>query len=207
MPTRKIVPRADNEGGIGTSLKKWASAFITAITCTTINGLTLAAQAVGFSLTGGTTPKTLTVTADTTLDEAVAMSSKLTIPGAWTTPTFDAGNFTASGAMTWSVEAGDVLTYAYIILGKMMTILFMIDTSTVGGTPSSALLIKIPGSKTATKGMTTAIIVYDNGAQTYGVGVIQAGQTLIRCYRPSSANWSASTNLTTVYGQITFEIN
>jgi hypothetical protein len=32
MPTHKIVPRADNEGGIGTALKRWASAFINAIT-------------------------------------------------------------------------------------------------------------------------------------------------------------------------------
>lgn len=76
MATRKIVPRADNEGGLGTALKRWASAFIAAITCTTINALTLAAAAVGFTIAGGTTSKALTVTADTALDEAVAMSSK-----------------------------------------------------------------------------------------------------------------------------------
>jgi hypothetical protein len=27
MSTRKIVPRADNEGGIGSSLKRWASGY------------------------------------------------------------------------------------------------------------------------------------------------------------------------------------
>lgn len=27
MATRKIVPRADNEGGIGTALKRWANGF------------------------------------------------------------------------------------------------------------------------------------------------------------------------------------
>ena len=32
MATRKIVPRADNEGGLGTALKRWASAFINAFT-------------------------------------------------------------------------------------------------------------------------------------------------------------------------------
>lgn len=41
-----------------------------AITCTTINALTLAAASVGFTLAGGTTPKTLTV------DETAAMSDK-----------------------------------------------------------------------------------------------------------------------------------
>ena len=32
MATRKIVPRADNEGGLGTALKRWANAFINALT-------------------------------------------------------------------------------------------------------------------------------------------------------------------------------
>lgn len=70
MATRKIVPRADNEGGIGTALKQWASGWIKALTVTTINALTLASQAVGFTVAGGTTSKTLTV------DETAAMSDK-----------------------------------------------------------------------------------------------------------------------------------
>lgn len=36
MATRKIVPRADDEGGIGTALKRWASAFINALSANTI---------------------------------------------------------------------------------------------------------------------------------------------------------------------------
>jgi len=42
MATRNIVPRADNEGGIGTTLKKWATAFINTITAAAIavTGLT-----------------------------------------------------------------------------------------------------------------------------------------------------------------------
>lgn len=35
MATRGFVPNADNEGSIGTTLKKWASGFFTAITATT----------------------------------------------------------------------------------------------------------------------------------------------------------------------------
>jgi len=70
MATRKIVPRADNEGGIGTALKQWASGWIKLLTVTTINALTLAAGAVGFTIAGGTTSKTLTV------DETVSMSDK-----------------------------------------------------------------------------------------------------------------------------------
>jgi len=46
------------------------------ITQSTLNGLTHTAATTGFTLAGGTTSKTLTVSADTTLDEAVSMSSK-----------------------------------------------------------------------------------------------------------------------------------
>ena len=51
MPTRKIVPRADNEGGLGTALKRWASAFINTLTADsatigTLSGMVKAASGV-----------------------------------------------------------------------------------------------------------------------------------------------------------------
>lgn len=58
-------------------------------------GLTFTAAAVGFTIAGGTTSKTLTVSADATLDEAVAMSSKA--PKA--SPIFT-GDVTLSGKAT-----------------------------------------------------------------------------------------------------------
>ena len=76
MPTRNIVPRANEEGGIGTAAKKWLYGFIKTLAVTTLNALTLTAQTIGFTIAGGTTSKTLTVTENTALDEAVAMSGK-----------------------------------------------------------------------------------------------------------------------------------
>ena len=57
MATPNIVPRADSEGGLGTSSKYWASAYIDAITTTgdiTVGGIV---NAVNLNLTdsdGGT---------------------------------------------------------------------------------------------------------------------------------------------------------
>lgn len=67
MSTRNIVPRASGEGGIGTAAKKWALGWINALVVTTLNALTLTAQAVGFTIAGGTTSKTLTVTGNATI--------------------------------------------------------------------------------------------------------------------------------------------
>jgi hypothetical protein len=109
--------------------------------------------------------------------------------------------------MTWTVAAGDVTTYAYIIEGKKMTVAFNIKTSTVGGTPSTQLLLKIPASKTATKAMETLAIVVDNGTTSVGQCFVTAGGTNIGIAHLPLANLSASTDNTLVQGIITFEIN
>ena len=156
-------------------------------------------------LLAGTAGKTITVTENTSLDEAVAMSSKLTIPGAWTTPTFAAGDFTAIGAMTWTVEAGDVVTYAYTISGKVMTVAFELITTAIGGTPSYELRIKIPGGKTATKNMSGYLRSNNNETYAIGMSAVGAGGTNILCYATAAfGNWA---NPAALYGQITFEIN
>jgi len=155
----------------------------------------------------GTDGKTITCTQNTSLDEAVAMSSKLTIPGAWTTPAYDAGNFTASGSMTWTVEGADVKTYAYIIIGKIMHISFCIENTTVAGTPHVELRIAIPAGKTANKQNTVPIYIMDNEVRSFGIAFISPAGGQIICYKADISNWAASTNLTRVNGQITFEIN
>lgn len=59
MATRNLVPRANNEGNLGTTSKKWAG-----VNATAINELTLTKQTTGFTMAGGTTSKTLTVAGD-----------------------------------------------------------------------------------------------------------------------------------------------
>lgn len=86
MSTRNIVPREDNQGSIGTALKKWAGGFFTSLVVTTINALTLAAQSVGFTVSGGTISKTLTVSGDSTVNQNVSTTGS---------PTF--ANITDSG--------------------------------------------------------------------------------------------------------------
>lgn len=124
----------------------------------------------------------------------------------WQTPTFAAGDFTANGAMTWTVDAGDVTTYAWRQDGKMMTVLITLATTTVGGTPNTQLQIKVPGGRTAAKRAINPCFILDNNVRTTGYLDVAAGGTNITVNRTDGANWTASTNLTYVYGQITFEV-
>lgn len=128
----------------------------------------------------------------------------------WTTPTFDAANFTGGGSQTWTVASGDITTFAYTIFGKTMTVSFFIATTTVGGTPNAALQIKIPASKTSTKRIFANIKTYNNAVEQTGVAEVLAGNTQIFLYTNtyfSGTNWSASTDNTWVVGSITFQID
>jgi hypothetical protein len=125
--------------------------------------------------------------------------------GAWITPTFSAGAFTGTGSMTWTVDAGDVTTFAYRISGRTMILAFYLLTTTVGGTPSDPLLITIPRGATAAKTiLTQGLRVSDNGTLRTGyVSSTAAGTTIALGI---SANWAASTNNTAVFGSLEFEL-
>lgn len=152
---------------------------------------------------GGTDGTVITKTLLDTLTDAVldAVENAFT----WTDVTFAAGNFTASGSMTWTVASGDQTTFKYIKLGKWMVVWFEIETTTVGGTPSTDLLITIPGGFTSSNQVCNAIETSDNGTFATGYAQINAGATTIRCLRATNANWSAATNTTAVKGQILFQ--
>lgn len=130
--------------------------------------------------------------------------------GTWTTPTFDAGDFTASGAMTWTVAEADAVNYQYMIIGKTMYVNFYVQLTTVGGTPSTELRIAIPASKTCTKTSLFSTLANDaGGGNTAAATVVQSGETWITCYKDlvGTGNWSAATNTTGVFGSIVFEID
>lgn len=133
--------------------------------------------------------------------------SGTTVSGApWQTPTFAAGDFTANGSMTWTVQSGDVTTYAWRLDGKMMTVLVTLATTTVGGTANTQLNIKVPGGYIAAKRAINPCFVLDNNVRATGYLEVAAAGTNIIVQRTDGANWTLSTNLTYVYGQITFEI-
>ena len=128
--------------------------------------------------------------------------------GVWTTPAYDAANFSASVG-TWTVDAGDVTNYQYILIGKTMFVNFYIATSSVSATPTY-LSIKIPGGYTAANKTIGFTNVNDNGAgwAVSNCEITGAGQTVIRCFAvPAGASaWATSTNSTYVTGLISFEI-
>jgi hypothetical protein len=128
--------------------------------------------------------------------------------GAWITPTFAAGNFTGNASMTWTVASGDVDTYAYMLDGRIMTVVWYMQTTTVGGTPNTTLQIAVPNSLTAAKRVLNPFIYNDNGGgNTMGFAEVASSGVVIQLFKLTAANWSAATDATKVFGQISFEVS
>jgi hypothetical protein len=150
----------------------------------------------------------LGVTGSVTASTGLYERGRTPAVGEWTTPAFEAGNFSANGSMTWTVEAGDVVTYQYTVIGKTMTLNFFIASTVIGGTINNTLKIAIPGGYAAAKRSIGSGIFYDDGAWSTTSLVLDtaaAGETVINLFKGFAApNWTAGD--AAVVGSITFEI-
>lgn len=126
-------------------------------------------------------------------------------PADWSDVVYSAGNFTASGSMTWTVTSGQQLTYSYILSGHVMTISFAISPSTLGGTPSNYLYIAIPAGKTAIKKTANAIAIYNNSTSQLGTVFAVAGQSKLYITKADGSNFTLDST-TDITGQITINI-
>jgi hypothetical protein len=128
--------------------------------------------------------------------------------GHWVNVTHSAGNFTAPTG-TWTVDSGDQTHFRYTLIGKTMTVAFVILNTDVSATPTS-LEILIPGGFTAATGNRNCISTIDaGGTPQFGMVQTAAGDPKLRLYRDATGTLAWSTTAadnTSVAGQITFEV-
>ena len=120
--------------------------------------------------------------------------------GAWVEIPFDAGNFTSSGTMTWTVEAGDVFAHRYLRLNKLLILQFVSSNTTVGGTPSTELRVALPPGIVAV-GSTTpvgVVRVAESGVYDLGWAFTHSTWGYIRVTTADTGVWAATTNQTHV---------
>mgnify|MGYP001611599164 CR=1 FL=1 len=141
---------------------------------------------------------------------SIAERSRTTPMGEWIAIPFLAANFSGNGSMTWTVELADQVTAAYTLVGTTMTLSLAVITSTVGGTPNTALFYALPAGFKAPRLMHGAYHYVDNGVAGAGMWAVGsfAGSyaTNLELYITSLGNWTASTNLTAIRCTATFEV-
>lgn len=122
---------------------------------------------------------------------------------------FNAGNFAGDTGAVWTVAAGNVTTYAYSVVKKVMTIFFNIVNTTVIAPVPTILAISIPGGFTAAREVITTFYANDNGVYQVGWAFVGAGGgTYVGLRRLGVApTWNLSAGATDMRGQISFEVN
>lgn len=127
--------------------------------------------------------------------------------GVWQTPTFAAGNFTGNGAMTWTVIAGNVSNAEYSVVGNTCNLHLEVDSSTVGGTPSTQLIYQMP--LTAVSAAFFPCEVRVNGTRQTAVCQTSAGSKLLAIYVDATraTNWTASAANAGVSVNIAYRVN
>jgi hypothetical protein len=126
--------------------------------------------------------------------------------GAWIAVAYASGNFTANGAMTWTVDAGDQVTYTYCLHGRTLIVAVQVNSTTVGGTLNNNLLVAIPGGFTAARTITNPAYMQQAGSNVNGFVEVSAAGTTIALWKDAGNNWAASTNGTNARFELTFEV-
>ena len=164
----------------------------------------------GSTLLIGTTTANGAGAGDIRANDAFYERGRGTALGDWTLVAFSAGNFTASGSMTWTVADGDEAV-RYSRVGKAMYLSFEVVTTTVGGTLAKELRMTLPDGCTAGHTTYNLIGISDNGTFRAGGALVAIGGTYVSFYTDlffgsaGGANWSAATDNTQVTGQMFFE--
>jgi hypothetical protein len=119
---------------------------------------------------------------------------------------YDPAKFTASGGMTWTVEAGDCAEYRYCILGKFMLVWMCIITSSVIAPLSNELRVQIPALKIAASIAQNPLHIYNGGLDILGLCDVAPGANYICIRRLDNGNLAASVDTTNLAGVLSFEI-
>ena len=128
--------------------------------------------------------------------------------GEWTDVAFTAGDFTSvGGGSSWTLQSGDVTTFAYAQVGKTVSLSLQLSTTTIAGTPSQ-LLVLLPGSMVSARDMETQAFYADTntGERIPCRMFVGAGGTHVQFFRNDGGNWANSTNTAYFFGTLTFSI-
>jgi hypothetical protein len=143
---------------------------------------------------------------------AASLQSQVLSPyGVWLSAPSTAGYYSGSGSMTW-VPATKTHPILWRRVGQLVTFNVWANFTTVAGTPSTTLQLRLPA------GMVPAIrsggpISYgdnygDGDIDCNGIGYwyVIPGYPFIYFRQQSNANWTASSGLTSIHGQPSFMV-
>lgn len=157
--------------------------------------------------TGVTQVRALSVnrSGDVVIGRDVYEKGRTTPMGHWIAVAYNAANFGSGGGVTWTVDAADVVSNAYTLVGRTMTWNLILNTTTLAGA-GNQLRVVLPGGFTIQVWAIQLVSLLDNGVATSAIVLAQPGLQYIQIMRSDSGNFTASTNNTTLRVMATIQI-
>lgn len=128
--------------------------------------------------------------------------------GPWIDVPFNAGDYTGSGAMIWTVVNANVLTHRFKMLSPDTMILQVsIENADIGGTANNLLLLNIPNNKQARNRTGGAILVANNTVENSGRYLVTPGGPDVLLFQqlPGTA-WTAGLDVNEIEFMIIIEV-
>jgi hypothetical protein len=150
------------------------------------------------------------ITADSV--SVVSATGSMTTIGTFVDVPYAPSIYTGSGAMTWTVTLASQLTLCYELVGQKITVIFAIQNTDVGGTPSLGLEIALPLGLLPSRESLNACWAIDHGSgfTAARVSVVPSGNLspVLLIARADNASWAATSGSadTSVFGQITYPV-
>lgn len=122
----------------------------------------------------------------------------------WISVAYNASDFSSLTGGTWTVDASDVLTDRYKLIGKTMYWTFYINSSSSSTT--STLDIEIPDGYTSKSIAKVVGMIQSPGEMEFIVGTVAAGWDKLSFAKINGDNFTATNNTQMVMASVFFEI-
>ena len=139
-------------------------------------------------------------------DQIDAAFAAAPVVGQWTAVPYSAANFTAIGGMTWTVAAGDQVTFAYALINKVAILSLALVGTTIGGTVGSTLYVTLPGALLPTQNGYAWARVLNGGTSQSGLMYVVSGTARVEILLLAGGNWVAGTDNTLIQGSLIFAV-
>ena len=124
----------------------------------------------------------------------------------WIDVPFDPSNFFAQSETTWTVQEKDVVTYAYRVDGKTMTLSFKINYSSILGPPTRELFLRLPAGYRVQRGAANAVWMASRPIKEMGYVTVHPGGDVVVVHRSSETFFPNEDGWFFLFGQLVLEV-
>lgn len=117
---------------------------------------------------------------------------------------FNAGDYTANGAMTWAGNNGDPswFDYKYSVIGSIIFISVSFDAGDIGGTPNIQLQLKMPLTYSPAGIGANFCFIKNAGTKENGRFLAAPGSSNINITKIDQSNFTTQTDTLQIFGEL-----